>query len=258
MDKVFKNLCGTLLVLTMGITSVYAHTYTVKGISFDMVAVEGGTFMMGDAESNDNPAHQVTVSDYMIGKTEVIQELWVAVMGNDNDCSYKGVQNPINSVSIFDCLKFIEKLNELTESSRPEGLEFRLPTEAEWEYAARGGKYSQNYKYAGSDNLNQVAWYNDNCGKMGLRQVATRQPNELGLYDMSGNVWEWCCQIYDQPDSPLLIGLNYPQELDYCVIRGGSYTSEKEACEVSYNDGVLALDQGVNHGLRLVLAPRIK
>ena len=138
------------------------------------------------------------------------------------------------------------------------GKKYRLPTEAEWEYAARGGKYSQNYKYAGSDNLNQVAWYNDNCGKMGLRQVATRQPNELGLYDMSGNVWEWCCQIYNQPDSPLLIGLNYPQELDYCVIRGGSYTSEKEACEVSYNDGVLALDQGVNHGLRLVLAPRIK
>ena len=176
-------------------------TYTVAGVSFAMVPIEGGTFTMGataeqgnDAEHIEKPAHQVTLSNYSIGQTEVTQELWLAVMGS-NPSNFKGNNMPVEQVSWNDCLAFIARLNQLT------GKSFRLPTEAEWEYAARGGNRSKGYKYAGSNSLDDVAWYKDNSMALdpyycGTYTVATKAPNELGLYDMSGNVYEWCSDFW--------------------------------------------------------------
>ena len=161
-----------------------------------MVPVEGGTFQMGatveegsDANDSAKPVHSVTLSSYSIGQTEVTQALWKAVMGS-NPSNWEGDNLPVEMVSWKDCQKFITKLNRLT------GQKFRLPTEAEWEYAARGGKLSKGYKYSGSNTLGDVAWHEENSdGK--THPVATKQPNELGLYDMSGNVYEWCQDWYN-------------------------------------------------------------
>ena len=167
-------------------------TYEVNGVSFDMVEVEGGKYLMGDDNSlnaNEKPAHKETISTFQIGKTEVTQELWQAVMGS-NPSNFTGEANlPVEKVSWTDCNTFIAKLNELT------GKNFRLPTEAEWEYAARGGNKSQGYTYSGSNTIEDVAWYDSNSSKK-THPVAQRQPNELGIYDMSGNVWEWTSDKY--------------------------------------------------------------
>ena len=171
-------------------------TFTVNGVTFTMIAVEGGTFQMGatseqgsDAESDEKPVHSVTLSDYCIGETEVTQELWEAVMGS-NPSGFSGYpQRPVEKVSWNDCQEFITKLNQLT------GKNFRLPTEAEWEYAARGGNKSQGYKYSGSNTIDNVAWYYSNSASR-THDVKTKSPNELGIYDMSGNVWEWCYDWY--------------------------------------------------------------
>ena len=173
-------------------TNSEIETFTVNGVAFKMVKVAGGTFQMGATSEQDDyayddeyPVHSVTLSDYYIGQTQVTQELWEAVMGS-NPSEFKGDnQCPVEKVSWEDCQEFIEKLNRLT------GKNFRLPTEAEWEYAARGGNKSKGYKYSGSNDADAVAWYGDNSGGK-THPVATKQSNELGLYDMSGNVWEWC------------------------------------------------------------------
>ena len=183
------------LAMTFVFSSSYAQnsnkTFTVKGVSFTMVYVEGGSFIMGDTSGNPNellnmnkPPHRVTVSSFMIGKTEVTQALWKAVMGN-NPSSTKGNSHPVEYVSWNDCQKFITKLNKLT------GQHFRLPTEAEWEFASRGGVKSRGYKYSGSNNIDKVAWYGNNS-YLKTQPVATKTPNELGIHDMSGNVSEWC------------------------------------------------------------------
>ena len=227
-------------------------TYTVKGVSFDMVKVQGGTFAMGATseqyypEPDEHPVRQVTLSDFMIGKTEVTQELWQAVMGN-NPSYFNGNNLPVECVTWYDCQEFIEKLNRLT------GLNFRLPTEAEWEYAARGGNKSQGYIYSGSNDIGSVAWYDDNSS-LKTHAVATKSPNELGLYDMSGNVWEWCNDYYDyyissgsQTDPK---GPSWGFERVY---RGGSWSSWARSIRVSKRD-YFDPDYG-NHyiGLRLAL-----
>ena len=168
-------------------------TINVNGVCFNMIRVDGGKFQMGgalsvDANNDERPVHQVKLSSYYIGETEVTQALWQAVMGS-NPSNFKGENRPVEKVSWDDCKTFISKLNSLT------GKNFRLPSEAEWEYAARGGNKSQGYKYSGSNILDNVAWYGDNSGDE-THPVKTKSPNELGIYDMSGNVWEWCQDWY--------------------------------------------------------------
>ena len=222
-----------------------------------MVSVEGGTFTMGatseqgsDAYSSEEPAHQVTLSDFMIGKTEVTQEVWQAVMGS-NPSKFKGSDLPVECVSWNDCQEFIKELNSLT------GLNFRLPTEAEWEYAARGGNKSKGYKYSGSNDIGSVAWYWDNSSSK-IHQVATKVPNELGLYDMSGNVYEWCGDWKGVYSSGSQTNPKGPSWGSYSVIRGGSWSSIGGGCRVSFRGGSVPDSRGNGLGLRLVLGGELQ
>ena len=197
-----------------------------------MVYVEGGTFTMGatseqgsDAYNWEKPAHSVALSSFYIGKTEVTQELWQAVMGS-NPSEFKGAKRPVENVSWDDCQEFISKLNQKT------GKQFRLPTEAEWEYAARGGNSSQGYKYSGSNSVDDVAWYEDNSGST-THEVATKRANELGLYDMSGNVLEWCSDWYGSYSSSAQTNPTGPSSGSNRVLRGGSWRNLAGSCRVS-------------------------
>ena len=222
-------------------------TFTANGVSFNMVYVAGGTFQMGsnDGESDERPVHSVTLSDYYIGQTEVTQELWQAVMGSNPSYSgFVGAKNPVNNVSWNDCQEFISKLNRLT------GGRFRLPTEAEWEYAARGGNKSRGYKYSGSDYLGSVAWYEDNSGR-DVHPVSSKSANELGLYDMSGNVEEWCSDWYvSYLSSPQTNPTGAPSGSDR-VLRGGSYISEKSECRSAVRFSFFPTFRCYSYGFRL-------
>ena len=227
--------------------------FSIGNVRFEMVRVEGGTFTMGataeqgsDANEDEKPAHQVTLSSYMIGKTEVTQELWEAVMGS-NPSDFKGSNLPVEEVSWEDCQTFIRKLNALT------GKNFRLPTEAEWEFAARGGNNSRGYKYSGSNTVSNVAWYKDNSSST-THPVATKAPNELGIYDMSGNVWEWCSDWYGSYSSSSQYNPTGSNTGSSRVLRGGSWFYYAFACRVSgrgYTDETTL--RGSDFGLRLVL-----
>ena len=230
------------------------NTFTVNGVSFEMVYVEGGTFDMGatteqgsDAESDEKPVHSVTLDGYYIGKCEVTQELWEAVMGS-NPSYFKGAQNPVESVSWNDCQNFIKKLNSLT------GRTFRLPTEAEWEYAARGGNKSRHYKYSGSGNIGYVAWYYKNSGST-THAVGTQTANELGIYDMSGNVCEWCSDWYGGYSAGSQTNPQGPSSGSARVLRGGSWSDYARYCRVSYRYCGDPYDSYDGGGLRLVLVP---
>lgn len=208
--------------------------YTVNGVSFTMVAVKGGTFTMGataeqtGALSDESPTHSVTLSDFYIGETEVTQELWQAVMGS-NPSSFTGnMQRPVENVSWNDCQTFITKLNELT------GETFALPTEAQWEYAARGGNASKGYLYySGSNSIGDVAWYADNSSGT-THPVKSKSPNELGLYDMSGNVREWCADWYGSYSSTSQTNPVGPNTGSNRVLRGGSWISCALYCRFAY------------------------
>ena len=226
------------------------QTFSVNGVSFDMIAVEGGTFTMGateeqgsDAKNNEKPTHQVTLSSYFIGKTEVTQALWEAVMGS-NPSSSKGYNLPVENVSWNDCQTFIAKLNQCT------GKNFRLPTEAEWEFAARGGNNSNGYAYSGSDNIDEVAWYNENSGGA-YHPVGSKAPNELGLYDMSGNADEWCSDWYGSYSSSAQTNPTGPESGKSRVYRGGYRNSSASDCRVSCRN--YSYPSGSGPGLRLCI-----
>ena len=236
---------------------VVTETITVNGVSFKMVAVGGGTFTMGatseqgsDAYSDESPTHSVTLSDFAIGETEVTQELWKAVMGS-NPSYFSGTNLPVETVSWYDCQTFISKLNNLT------GKNFRLPTEAEWEYAARGGNKSKGYKYAGSHTLGDVAWYYGNSSSK-THPVKQKQANELGLYDMSGNVWEWCQDWYGSYGSSAQTNPTGPTSGYYRVIRGGSWISDARDCRVSSRGNTTPTNTYNFLGLRLALGAAIE
>ena len=225
---------------------------TVGNVSFTMIRVDGGTFTMGvtseqgsDAYDFEKPAHQVILSPYYIGETEVTQALWEAVMGR-KPSKFEGTNKPVESVSWKDCQKFVEKLNKKT------GLSFRLPTEAEWEYAAKGGNKSRGFKYAGSNTIGDVAWYTDNSGST-PHDVKTMQANELGLYDMSGNVLEWCQDWEGAYSSYAQRDPTGPSSGSGRVIRGGSWRSIASGCRVSFRTYGSPGDRERYSGLRLAL-----
>ena len=236
------------------VTKVNNISIPVKdGISIDMVRVEAGTFTMGaTAEMEDpmdweKPTHRVTLTnDYYIGKYEVTQALWQAVMGN-NPSYFKGDNLPVEYVSWDDCQDFLSKLNRIT------GKTFRLPTEAEWEYAARGGNKSRGYQYSGSNNLSDVAWYDDNSGKK-THAVGTKQANELGIYDMNGNVFEWCQDWYGEYNSSSQVNPTGANSGSYRVLRGGSWGIFARFCRSSCRSSNAPGYRFHNLGLRLVLS----
>jgi formylglycine-generating enzyme required for sulfatase activity len=189
--------------------------------------------------------HQVTLSNYYIGETEVTQALWSAVMG-ENPSNFKGDNRPVEQVSWNDCQTFISKLNALT------GKNFRLPTEAEWEYAARGGSKSQGYQYSGSNNLSAVAWHADNSGNQ-THDVKSKSPNELGIYDMSGNVWEWCQDWFGSYSSNSVTNPTGAASGSYRVFRGGSWGDDAWFCRSTFRYFYTPGWQYSGLGLRLAL-----
>ena len=230
--------------------------FTVGDVTFTMVLVEGGTFTMGstseqagEAYVDEYSTHQVTLNDFRIGQTEVTQELWKAVMG-DNPSYFIGDALPVECVSWRDCQRFILRLNQLT------GRNFRLPTEAEWEYAARGGSKSQGKKYAGNNDSNEVAWCYGNAKKK-THIVAKKLPNELGLYDMSGNVWEWCHDWYAEYPSSSLTNPEGASSGNNRVNRGGSWFSDARLCRVSNRGRFYPDYKSDDLGFRLVLSDNI-
>ena len=236
--------------------SLSGNTITIlvkNGISIDMVRVEAGTFTMGatpemeDPSSDEKPTHQVTLTnDYYIGKYEVTQALWKAVMGNNPSYS-KGNNLPVEWVSWDNCQEFISKLNRMT------GRTFRLPTEAEWEYAARGGKKSRIYQYSGSNNISDVAWYDGNSRNK-THPVGSKQANELGIYDMSGNVREWCQDWYGKYSSSFQTNPTGANSESDRVSRGGSFIFNAWCCRSSCRSNDWFGSRGYDLGFRLVLS----
>lgn len=251
----------------------------VDTVNFNMILVKAGTFMMGASDSiirkMDKDArytgaynsgtilHEVTISqDYYIGETEVTQELWLAVMGEPVKTSYGntwdfngiGSTYPAYYVNWYDANIFIDKLNSMT------NVVFRLPTEAEWEYAARGGKNSKGFLYSGSDDINTVAWYMDNSPKTNVggyknQVVKTKCPNELGIYDMTGNIWEWCSDFYSKSyyRESLSVDPQGSEKGNEHVIRGGSVGSDNTHCYIPYRKGVNPRIGHCSSGFRLVM-----
>lgn len=224
----------------------------INSLVNNMVYVSGGTFTMGatseqgsDADIDEKPTHRVTLSSYYIGKYEVTQAEWRAVMGS-NPSNFKGDNLPVENVSWNDCQTFISKLNSLTDKN------FRLPTEAEWEFAARGGNNSRGYKYSGSNNIGYVAWYDGNSGSK-THPVGLKSPNELGLYDMTGNVWEWCQDWYGNYSSSSQTNPTGSVSGSCRVFRGGSWSRHARFCRVSYRNNDTPGISYDNLGLRLAL-----
>ena len=287
--KKIKFISLLIVALGMGFTSCEKDEPTLKnditkdgifnGLPNDeMVFVQGGTFTMGataeqgtsDPLDDEYPTHQVTLSDFYIGKYEVTQQLWEYVMKYSGTCADGSTMsayasdvwldsNPSSSYGVGDyypayyvCWEdivniFIPRLNKIT------GKTFRLPTEAEWEYAARGGNKSKGYKYSGSNIIGDVAWYNSNSSAM-THQVGTKAPNELGLYDMSGNVWECCSDWYDENyySSSPSNNPTGPTSGSYRVDRGGSWGNNARSCRVSYRDRSTPDYRDCYYGFRLV------
>ena len=229
-------------------------TIPVKdGISIDMVRVEAGTFTMGatpeikNPDYYEKPTHRVTLTnDYYIGKYEVTQALWKAVMGK-NPSNFKGDNLPVEQVNWDDCHDFLSKLNRIT------GKTFRLPTEAEWEYAACGGNKSRGYQYSGSNNLSDVAWYSGNS-RSKTHAVGTKQANELGIYDMTGNVWEWCQDWNGEYSSSSQVNPTGANSGSYRVSRGGSWDNNAWFSRSSFRNSSSPSYRNNFTGLRLVLS----
>lgn len=219
-----------------------------------MIAVEGGLFQMGatseqgeDARDNESPVHQVQLESFYIAECEVTQTQWKKIMG-ENLSEFKDDTHPVEMVNWEDAQKFCRELSALT------GKTYQLPTEAQWEYAARGGKNSQKYKYSGSDELDAVAWYKQNSNAK-TNPVKQKRANELGLYDMSGNVWEWCSDWYGTYSSSMQNNPTGASSGQSRVLRGGSWYCDAQYCRVSFRGYAAPSDRGDGSGFRVVCLP---
>ena len=229
---------------------------TVNDATFKMIRVEGGTFEMGatkeqgteDPFEKEYPVHTVNLGDFYICQTEVTQAVWKAVMHDNPSLILGDDRLPVDCVKWDMCQEFITKLNEIVDHK----LRFRMPTEAEWEYAARGGNRSHGYKYAGSNELGAVAWYEANSGGQ-THLVALKKPNELGLYDMSGNLWEWCQDWEGHYSAEEQTNPTGPDQGTHRIMRGGSWTYDQRFCRVSNRNYVSNVIRASNCGLRLAL-----
>jgi len=248
-----------LLISILAIIAVFtrcspSEATTKPTFTIEMVYVQGGTFTMGctseqgsDCDADESPTHQVMVSTFYMSKYEITQKQWVEIMGS-NPSYFKGDNLPVEQVSWEDVQDFIRKLNLKT------GKQYRLPTEAEWEYAARGGTKSKGYKYSGSNTLSNVAWYDDNSGRE-THPVGSKFPNELGLYDMSGNVWEWCGDWYGNYGSSAQTNPAGPSSGSYRVFRGGSWDFSAGGCRVTFRFSYYPGYRMSSIGFRLVCLP---
>jgi formylglycine-generating enzyme required for sulfatase activity len=249
-------------ILVLNASSVVAQAFSAKGVDFELVKVEGGTFMMGntwaDSSDNEHPTRSIKLRSYSIGKTEVTQALWNKIMqynpSRNNTCE----QCPVENITWEDAQEFIKRLNKVTKKT------FRLPTEAEWEYAARGGNKSKNTQYAGSDKIDDVAWYSATTQSLASQPVGTKAPNELGIYDMTGNVFEWCYdwsenrnrkkdESTDDEKAEEEEETEKP-EIDR-VIRGGSWLGGAPEALIYYRRVLKPNYQGSTCGIRLVYDP---
>lgn len=242
---------------TVDASGAKPEVFTVGGVTFSMVKVKGGEFTMGytaddspfatfAVPDNEVPAHQVTLDDYAIGETEVTVALWNAVMGsvpylNELD----DPQKPVGNVSWYNCQNFIARLNGMT------GRKFRLPTEAEWEYAARGGQKTRHYGFSGSNQYDAM-WFLDNASSK-TKDVKTRRANELGIYDMSGNVWEWCYDRAGAYSADAQVNPAGTGKDNTRVLRGGSCASRWDACRITNRSFMPAKNIKGTFGLRLAL-----
>lgn len=215
----------------------------IRYILWNMVYVEGGTMNMG--ENNDCPT---TVPSFFINRYEVSQDEWYEIMGENPSNQYRR-DHPVDRVNWFDAQRFTEQLSKLS------GLQFRLPFESEWEYAARGGNYSKNYIYAGSNHPQEVAWFKAKYDNTYVSQaIGHKKPNELGLYDMSGNIYEWCMDWYDKK-TPFTGNTDPELESEdlHKVLRGGSYYTPEKYCRITNRYGVNPKRWDIDYGLRLVI-----
>ena len=224
-----------------------------KALNMEMVRVEGGTFMMGSdsvsdplADSDERPLRKVNLSTFYIGRYEVTLRQWDAVMRHNTDGSSKNADFPVHNITWDDVERFIDRLNEET------GREYRLPTEAEWEYAARGGRHAEKYAYSGGKQPGPVAWFAENSNRT-VHRVGGLQPNALGLYDMSGNVWELCSDYYGPYDTLDVKDPQGPEQGVYHVMRGGSCNSSPQSCRVTFRQDNSLMSGDAVVGFRLVL-----
>ena len=219
MKKVLTIFAALLTIIPLWAQEPVKRQVTANGVTFNMIEVKGGRFNMGGtceqllAEDDEFPIHVVTLDDFLIGETEVTQELWLAVMGENPSGFQDDPHQPVERVMWIECQTFVSKLSTIT------GISFRLPTESEWEYAARGGIHTHYYVYSGSNDIDSVAWHDGNC----THPVAQLKPNELGIYDMSGNVFEWCQDWWGDYDMMPAENPTGPETGENRVRRGGSW-----------------------------------
>ena len=249
-------------------------SFTANGVTFEMIFVEKGSFTMGctpeqgDGNADEKPPHPVTLTeDYYMGKYEVTQKLWHAVTGNSinyqrslasaSSLNGEGDNFPMYYINYDECVAFCTALNGLLGGQLPAGYTFNLPTEAQWEYAARGGKKSVGYKYSGSHDVNTIAWYGNGDESLSTHPVGTKLQNELGIYDMSGNVWErcrdWYSNTYYSTISSGAINPTGPPTGTTCVLRGGCWYNFEKGVRVSQRINVYPITRYDGTGLRLAL-----
>jgi formylglycine-generating enzyme required for sulfatase activity len=274
----FYQWAAVFLLLFLGgfmLCQAQTRSFTIGDVTFTMNFVEGGTFNMGaqntdntlpgyeaGADFNENPVHAVTVADFYMAPYLITQELWETLLYETPNAEFEqqwfegaglGNQYPAYYITYNDVQRFITALNDFCHYTQQLSDDefFRLPTEAEWEYAARGGKQSQGYVYAGSNTASEVAWYVENSPES-TQKVGLKKPNELGLYDMSGNVAEWCIDFYGQYESSFQenpVGQVLGSDR---VIRGGPYSDDEKRCRVSARNSYMPSSCFENLGIRLV------